>query len=101
MAEGDVVEREVECGSMGKVGDNHGIWVARAKLITISTQCGKTRTRCSSMFVEYNEVRDIVGTTSLRKVLDHIISPINPVRIGEYQAHLLRQTRVNQKKKVE
>jgi hypothetical protein len=31
------MEREVESGSMGKVGDNHGIWVVRAKLITIST----------------------------------------------------------------
>ena len=47
------------------------------------------------MFVEYNEVRDIVGTASLRQVLDHIISPINPVRIGEYQAHLLRQIRAS------
>jgi hypothetical protein len=95
------MEREVKSGSMGKVGDDHGIWVVRAKLITISTPCGKTRTRCSSMFVKYNEVRDIVGTASLRKILDHIISPVNPVRIGKYQAHLLRQMRVNQKKKVE
>ena len=51
------------------------------------------------MFVEYNEVRDIVGTASLRKVLDHIISPVNPVRIGKYQAHFLQQTQVNQKTK--
>jgi hypothetical protein len=51
------------------------------------------------MFVKYNEVRDIVGTASLRKVLDHIISPVNPVRIGKYQAHLLRQRRVNPPKK--
>jgi hypothetical protein len=96
MAEGDVMEREVKSGSMGKVGDDHGIWVVRAKLITISTPCGKTRTRCSSMFVKYNEVRDIVGTASLRKILNHIISSVDPVRIGKYQAHLLRQMRVSQ-----
>jgi hypothetical protein len=83
MAEGDVMEREIKSGSVGKVGDNHGIWVVRAKLITRCTQCGKTRTGCSSMFVKYNEIRDIVGTASLRKVLDDIISPINPVRIGK------------------
>jgi hypothetical protein len=99
MAEVDVMEREVDSGSVGKVGDDHGIWVVRTKLITISTQCGETRTRCSSMFVKHNEVRDIIGTASLRKVLDHIISPVNPVRIGKYQAHLLRWMRANQKKK--
>jgi hypothetical protein len=98
MAKRDVMEREVESGSVGKVGDDHGIWVVRAKLITIRTQCGKTRTRCASMFVEYNKVRDIVGTASFRKILDHIISPVNSVRIGKYQAHLLRQTRVNKTK---
>jgi hypothetical protein len=101
MAKSDVMEREVESGSVGKVGDDHGIWV-RAELITISTQFEKKkRTRCSSMFVEYNEVCDIVGTASLRKVLDHIISPVNPVRIGKYQAHLLRQMRVSRPKKLE
>lgn len=98
MAERDVMEREVESGSVRKVGDDHGIWVVRAKLMTISTQRGETRTRCSSMFVKYNEVRDIVGTASLRKVLDHIIPPVNPIRIGKYQAHLLRKMRVNQNK---
>lgn len=51
------------------------------------------------MFVEYNEIRDIVGTASFRKILDDIISPVNPVRIGKYQAHLLRQMRVNPPKK--
>lgn len=95
------MKRKVESGSVGKVGDDHGIWVVRNKLITtIRTQCGKTRTRCSSMFVKYNEVRDIVGTASLRKVLDHIISPVNPVRIGKYQAHFLRQIQVNPPKKI-
>lgn len=84
------MEREVESGPVGKVGYDHGIWVVRGKLIVISAQCGKASTRCSPMFVKHNEVRDIVGTASLRKVLDHIISPINPVRIGKYQTHLLR-----------
>ena len=37
MAEGDVVEREVEGGSVGEVGDDHSIWVVRAKLITMNT----------------------------------------------------------------
>jgi hypothetical protein len=52
------------------------------------------------MFVEHNEIRDIVGTASFCEILDHIISPVNPVRIGKYQAHLLRQMRVNPKKKM-
>lgn len=93
------MEREVESGPVGKVRDDHGIWVVRGKLIMISAKGGKTRTRCSSMFVKHNEIRDIIGTASLRKVLDHIISPVNPVRIGKYQAHLLRQIRVGKKNK--
>jgi hypothetical protein len=38
-----------------------------------------TRTRCPSVLVKYNEVCDIVSTASLRKVLDYIVSPVNPV----------------------
>jgi hypothetical protein len=29
------MEREVESGPVGKVGDDHGIWAVRAKLVTI------------------------------------------------------------------
>lgn len=43
------------------------------------------------MFMEYNEVCDIIGTASLRKVLDHVVPPVDPVRIGENQAHLLHR----------
>lgn len=36
------MEREVESGSVREVGNDHGIWVVRAKLITISTMRGST-----------------------------------------------------------
>jgi hypothetical protein len=35
MAERDVMEREVESGSVWKVRDDHGIWEERAKWIKI------------------------------------------------------------------
>jgi hypothetical protein len=42
MAEGNVMEGEVERGPVWEVRDDHGIWVMRAKWTTRSTQCGKT-----------------------------------------------------------
>ena len=47
------------------------------------------RTRCPSMLMKYDEVCDIVGTTSFGKVLHHVVASVNPVRIGKNQAHLL------------
>jgi hypothetical protein len=50
---------------------------------------GGGRTRCPSMFVKHDEVCDIVGTASRGKVFHHVVAPVNPVRIGKDQAHLL------------
>jgi hypothetical protein len=50
---------------------------------------GEGRTRCPSMFVKHDEVCDIVGTASLDKIFYHVVASVNPVRIGEDQAHLL------------
>ena len=48
------------------------------------------RTRCPSMLMKYDEVCDVVGTTSLGKVLYHVVASVDPVRIRENQAHLLQ-----------
>jgi len=64
------MERKVKGGPVWEMRHDQGIWHP-------------------SMLVKYNEVRDVVGTASFRKVLYYVVSPINPVRIGEDQAHLL------------
>jgi len=43
----------------------------------------------SSVFMKYNEICDVVGTASLREILHHVVTTVNPVGIGKYQAHLL------------
>ena len=40
MAEGDVMEREVESGSMGEVRHDHGIWMTGTRRMRRDTQSG-------------------------------------------------------------
>jgi hypothetical protein len=49
--------------------------------------------------MKYDEVRDIVGTASLCKVLYYIVSSVNSVRVGKNKAHFLDGQQVNNRPK--
>lgn len=43
------------------------------------------------MFMQHNQVRDVVRATRLRELLHDVVSAVDAVRVREYQPHLLRE----------
>lgn len=49
----------------------------------------KVRTWNAPVFVQYNQVSDIVRSARLCKFLHHIITAIDAVRVGKDESHFL------------
>ena len=72
MAQLDVMQRAEQGRSMWEVRDNHS--VGRA-----------------SMLVQDDQVRDVVCSARLSKLLHDVVSTIDPVRVWEDKAHFFRE----------
>lgn len=70
MSKSNVVESEIDRGAVRKMGYNQSIG-------------------CTTMFVQNDEVSDIVGSTRFCKFLYNIISSIDAMRIRKDKSQLL------------
>lgn len=43
------------------------------------------------MFMQHNQVRDVIRATRLRELLHDVVSAVDAVRVREHQPHLLRE----------
>ena len=85
MSKSNVVEGKVDRGAMGKMGYDQSIG-------------------CTTMFVYYDEVGDIIGPAGFCKFLYNIVSSIDAMRIRENKSQLLetplRNVIIQVKKKI-
>lgn len=53
----------------------------------------RKRTWHTTMLVNNDEIGDLVGSASLSKLLDDVVSSIYSVRVGEDESHFLKWTK--------
>lgn len=47
------------------------------------------RTRNTTVFMENNEISNVVGTTSIRQLFYNVVSSVDSMRVGENEPHFL------------
>lgn len=67
-----VGEGEVGSGSVGEVGDDHGV-------------------RHPSVLVQDYQVRDVIALAGLHQVLHHEVAPVDPLTVGQDEPDLLSE----------